>query len=144
MNRSTYIVFSQFCKAFNRSWCHAGLSAALLFVMTILRAQAQAPGTGAISGQIYDASGAFVGNARVTVVNEGTNWSRSVTATAEGLFRVPLLAPGNYSVLVDATGFRQKTLPSIHVIISETAVVNVRLDLGSAATVKAQANNSPP
>ncbi len=110
--------------------------------MTILRAQAQAPGTGAISGQIYDASGAFVANARVTVFNEETNWSRSVTATSEGLFRVALLAPGNYSVLVDATGFRQKTLRSIHVIISETAVVNVRLDVGSAASVKVQVNDS--
>ena len=142
MKRCTHIVSSKFCNSFNRSRCRAGLSAALLFAMTILRAQAQAPGTGAISGQIYDASGAFVANARVTVVNEGTNWSRSVTATSEGLFRVPLLAPGNYSVLVDATGFRQKTLPSIHVIISETAVVNVRLEVGSAASVKVQVNDS--
>jgi Carboxypeptidase regulatory-like domain/TonB-dependent Receptor Plug Domain len=142
VNKSTHIVSSRFCTAFNRSWCRAVLSTALLFAMTILRAQAQAPGTGAISGQIYDPSGALVANAPVTVVNEGTNWSRSVTATSEGLFRVPLLPPGNYSVLVDAPGFRQKTLRSIHVIISETAVVKVRLDVGSAASVKVQVNDS--
>jgi hypothetical protein len=104
---------------------------------------AQAPGTGAITGRIYDPSGAIVPSARVSVVSEETNWTRMVTTTLEGLFRAPLLLPGNYSVVVEAAGFQQKTIRFIHVVVSETAVVNIRLAVGSAASVKVQVIGSP-
>jgi hypothetical protein len=121
---------------------HIFLSTILFFLMAgFLRAQA--PGTGAITGRIYDPSGAIVPDARVSVVNEETNWTRMVTTTLEGLFRVPLLLPGNYSVVVEAAGFQQKTIRSIPVVVTETAVVNVRLELSSAANVKVQVIDSP-
>ncbi|HYK88799.1 MAG TPA: TonB-dependent receptor, partial [Acidobacteriota bacterium] len=78
--------------------------------------------------------GAGVAGARVYVVNEETALSRHLTTTAEGLFRANLLPPGRYSVIIDAPGFKDKTLHSIRVAVTETAVVNVTLDVGAPAT----------
>src|SRR5580698_8705307 len=102
---------------------------AVLMVASFLNAQA--PGTGAIAGSVYDPSGALVANARVSVTSEETNSSRTVSTTSDGAFRLPLLPPGNYSMLVEEVGFKQKILRSIHVVVSETAVVNVELEVGS-------------
>ena len=88
---------------------------------------AQTPGTGAVSGQVFDPSGALIPNARVTLVNEATDLSRTATTTSEGLFRLPLLPPGNYSLTVESEHFQPRTLQSIHVTVTETAVVDVTL-----------------
>ena len=85
---------------------------------------AQTPGTGALTGQVFDSSGAVIPNARVTVVNDGTNSSRTATTTPEGVFRLPLLPPGNYSLSVESGHFQTRTLRSIHVTVTETAVVD--------------------
>jgi hypothetical protein len=93
----------------------------------------QVPGTGALVGQVFDPSRAVVAGAQVSVVNEETNLSRSARTTPDGLFRVMLLPPGNYSATVEVPGFKRKTLRSVHVVVSETAVVDVELEVGAAA-----------
>src|ERR1035438_7853387 len=67
-------------------------------------AYGQTPGTGAISGVVVDPANRAVGHAEVLTVDEATHMSRSVVTTAEGVFRVPLLPPGIYTVTVKATG----------------------------------------
>ena len=111
------------------SWRNRIIPATLVLLMAGL-AEAQASGTGAIAGRVSDPSGAVISHAHVSVVSEETNWSRAMMTTAEGLFRAELLAPGNYSLEVEAQGFRAKTLRSIHVVIAETARVDLKL--GSA------------
>jgi hypothetical protein len=95
---------------------------------------AQAPGTGAIAGTVLDPSGAFVPNAQVTVRNEKTGLSRTVSTASEGLFRAALLPPGNYSVEVVATGLGTQTLRSIPVVASEVTSIEFKLKLGQSAT----------
>ena len=73
----------------------------LLFVL-VGRAFGQTPGTGAISGVVYDSSNRVIANAEVLTVNDGTHASRSAVTTPEGVFRVPLLSPGTYTVTVKA------------------------------------------
>jgi hypothetical protein len=99
----------------------------LLAVLISSGLRAQAPGTGAIAGQVTDPSGAFLPNAQVSVVSKQADFSRKVTTGAEGSFRVPFLQPGDYSVVVDAAGFKQETLPSVSVIVSETVEVKIKL-----------------
>lgn len=103
---------------------------------------AQAPGTGAIAGSVLDPSGAVVANARVSVVSEETNSSRTLNTASQGEFRVSLLLPGNYTVIVEQAGFKQKILRSIHVVVSETALVNISLEVGSTS-VKVEVAGSP-
>src|SRR5271165_3069086 len=85
----------------------------------------QAPGTGAISGMVSDPSGRALANSEVSTINEATLVSRTVVTTAEGVFRVVLLPPGTYSVMIKAAGFADQTLHSIPVTVSETSSLNV-------------------
>src|ERR1035441_10031887 len=102
-----------------------------LWVMCLLalavKAFGQTPGTGAISGVVYDPSNRVIANADVQTVNEATHVSRSVFTTTEGLFRFPLLPPGSYTVTVKATGFAGHISQSILVTASETSSLNVTL-----------------
>src|SRR5271167_1711209 len=99
----------------------------MFFLLLASTAFGQTPGTGAISGVVYDPSNRVVQNATVLAVNEATNVSRSVMTTSEGLFRVPLLPPGEYTVVVKADGFAENTSHSITVTGSETSSINVTL-----------------
>lgn len=94
----------------------------------------QAPGTGAISGVISDTSSRMIGNAEVEAVNEATRASRSVFTSAEGVFRVPLLLPGSYTVTVKAAGFAPRTSAHIEVTVSETASLNLTLSVAGTGT----------
>ena len=94
----------------------------------------QTPGTGAISGMVFDPSNRVIANAEVLTVNEAINMSRSAITTAEGVFRVPLLPPGNYTVTVKAMGFSEHTSHSILVTVSETSYLNVTLTIAGVNT----------
>ncbi|MGB7190014.1 MAG: TonB-dependent receptor, partial [Acidobacteriaceae bacterium] len=107
---------------------------ATVFLLLAGTAFSQTPGTGAISGNVYDPGNRVVAKAQVLATNEATGVSRSVITSAEGVFRVPLLPPGSYSLQVSATGFGLRTVHSIIVPVSETTSVNVRLSIAVAGT----------
>jgi hypothetical protein len=92
----------------------------------------QTPGTGAISGTVYDPATRAVANAEVSAVNEATGVSRSVATSSEGAFRVPLLLPGSYTLTVSAGGFATSSLRSIQVTVSQTSSVNVTVAIAGA------------
>ncbi len=102
-----------------------------IFLLTA-RVFGQTPGTGAISGVVYDPSDRVIANAEVLTINEATRVSRLVKTTAEGVFRVQLLPPGSYSVTVKAAGFASHTSQSILVMVSDTSSVNVKLTIEGA------------
>lgn len=97
------------------------LCVSLLF-LTASVLEAQDAATGAIAGEVHDPSGARIPQARLSVASEQTGLARVVTTTSQGFYRVSLLPPGDYSIEVDVPGFERKTLRSIRVVASETAV----------------------
>src|SRR5205085_11515069 len=66
---------------------------------------AQSTVSGAIAGTVTDASGAVIPNAKVEIVNTGTNATTTTTAGEAGNFRADNLQPGTYDVKVSASGF---------------------------------------
>lgn len=75
--------------------------------------------TGTVTGTVVDQGDAAIPGATVTVVNEGTGQTRSVTTNAVGLFRMPAIQPGMYTVRVEMKGFgtserRQRTPAERH------------------------------
>ena len=95
---------------------------------------AQAPGTGAIKGNVYDPSGSAIRNARVLLKSESTAAERTASTDAAGSFRFLLLAPGPYTVTVKATGFADKSANAVEVVVSETSVIDFRLPVANVAT----------
>jgi hypothetical protein len=106
---------------------------------------AQTPGTGAISGAVYDPANKAVSNAEVLAVNQETRMARSGTSTEAGIFHLPLLTPGTYVVTVKASGFGTSVSNAMEVTASETTTLNVTLALASVAQsiqVKASAEDA--
>jgi len=97
---------------------------------------------GRIRGTVTDQSGGVVPGAKVTVTNESTGISRSMTSSSSGDFQfVNLLAPGVYVVEAEKEGFRKYQATSIHLDINQVYVANVILEVGSSAqTVTVEAN----
>jgi Carboxypeptidase regulatory-like domain len=62
--------------------------------------------TGRITGVIYDQTGAVIAGAHITVTNVATQSSRNTTSDSAGLYQVPLLPIGYYTVSADHQGFR--------------------------------------
>jgi hypothetical protein len=60
---------------------------------------------GAIEGVVTDKSQSLVANAHVAAKNLDTGFSKETRTGPNGLFRLPLLPVGRYSVTVDATNF---------------------------------------
>ena len=94
---------------------------------------AQTAATGALAGTVTDASGAVIGNVKVTVTSADTGQARTATTAADGTYTVGLLPPGNYRVKFEASGFKPVEVPSASVTITETGVLNQTLEVGNAS-----------
>jgi hypothetical protein len=108
----------------------------ILFCALLLNglAASQAPGTGAVSGTIYDPTGHAVAHATVMLEHQGTHAVRMVFSDAAGTFRIPLLAPGDYVASVNADGFAETKSEAISVVVSETSSVDFHLHVATAKT----------
>ncbi len=60
---------------------------------------------GNIAGNVQDPSGAAISGASVTLKNVATQVSSTTTSDAQGNFRFVSMAPGNYEITVNASGF---------------------------------------
>ena len=60
---------------------------------------------GSIEGKITDPKGAVISGATVTVTDEVNTTVATAISDAKGQYKIAGLAPGNYTVVVSATGF---------------------------------------
>jgi len=106
-------------------------STLLTFVLVVLCAalSAQTP-TGTITGTVTDESGAVVPNAKVTITNQATDFSRTVLANAEGLFSAPALLPGDYEVRCEQPGFRV-LVSRATIQAGSTVTVDLKMEVGT-------------
>src|SRR5882672_12776461 len=118
------------------------LLACLLMVAATVPLFAQTSGTGAITGTIMDSTGAVIPGASIEATNTGTGQQRTVTTGADGTYNFGLLPPGVYSLKVTANGFRTTEVSKLTVNVTETPVLDRRLEIGAQAdqvTVEANA-----
>ena len=90
--------------------------------------------TGSIQGTITDQGRAVVPGARVTITNQATGQSVSVTTTTSGAYASGALTPGNYTVRIEAKGFKATEAP-IRVDVSVTSPGNFQLQVGQETQV---------
>ena len=91
----------------------------------------QTAATGALTGTAKDSSGAVVPNATVTVTNIGTGQARTATTEADGTYKFGLLAPGDYKLKFEATGFSKLEVPSVSIVVTETTVLDQIMQVGA-------------
>ena len=88
------------------------ISAAALISLLCLAAYAQS-GSGEIRGTVTDSNGGVVPGATVEVTNNNTGVKHTVTANDAGLYVVPQLPVGVYTVTATQTGFAPTTVQSV-------------------------------
>lgn len=96
---------------------------------------------GTVTGTVTDPNGAVVPGASVTVKNVETNITNSVTTNTEGLYTVPLLQPGSYTVSATGTGFKTSTIENVAVRVDDRLTIDIQLQVGAAAEVNIVANS---
>jgi outer membrane receptor protein involved in Fe transport len=97
---------------------------------------AQSTTDGAIAGTVYDASGAVLPGAKITVLNNGTNSTQVDSTDENGYYRVGKLQPATYTVSIDAPGFSAFRAEQVVVQIGTITELPAHLQVSTAgATV---------
>jgi hypothetical protein len=118
------------------------LRAAFLAAVATFSLPAQVGGTGSIQGMIVDPSAAVVPGAIVSATNLATGSKSTRETSAAGIYVIPALPPGTYTVEVSAKGFQPLRQDNILVDALSTVGLNFTLSLGTtteAVTVNAAA-----
>ena len=90
--------------------------------------------TGSFSGTVSDNSGAVLAGAKVTVIVQATNGTREATTDPSGHYLVPLLGVGDYTIRVEAAGFKAAQAKDLRLQIDEQRELDFKLQPAAVTT----------
>lgn len=99
--------------------------------VTSVSAQTIGATSGAINGVTTDESGGVLPGVTVTVSGTAQMGLRTAVTDERGLYRFPILPPGDYRLVFELPGFQTMVRDAIQVPVGFTATVNVRLGVES-------------
>jgi hypothetical protein len=134
-------------------FCPLGKKLALLVFFVLLlftfhesfvtRALAQSA-TATLSGVVTDQVGSVVAGANVAVISTAQGFIRSAMSNDDGLYVVPLLPPGNYTLKVEREGFNPFERRDVVLYVNDQRVINVSLKVGDLKGVTVDVVESSP
>jgi Carboxypeptidase regulatory-like domain len=89
---------------------------------------------GSIQGTVTDPSGAVVGGAKITITHKATGQVISTSSTNSGTYNSGGLIPGDYTLRVEAKGFRTAQ-QAFAVQVGVTSSGNIKLEVGDTSQV---------
>jgi hypothetical protein len=114
----------------------------IAFVLVSTHSTLAQSGSGELTGEVRDPSGATVSGARVTLTNASTNESyESITETG-GVYAFSSQKPGVYNLAVEASGFKRFVQEGVTVTTGERVRADISLVIGGSSenvTVNADA-----
>jgi hypothetical protein len=87
--------------------------------------------TATMFGTITDSTGAAVPNAKVTLVQTDTNFTRTFPTKSDGSYREEFLPVGPYSITVEAPGFKTLHQAGIVLAVLQIAELTLKLEIGA-------------
>jgi hypothetical protein len=87
--------------------------------------------TGTISGHVVDQQGASIPNAKVTATEPSKKTTVGTATNTAGDFTIAGLAPGSYTLAVEATGFKKLTRQNIALDASDKLALELALEVGA-------------
>jgi outer membrane receptor for ferrienterochelin and colicins len=111
------------------------LLALILLLLIASIASAQAPATGRLTGTVTDPQGAVVSRAAILVRNDRTGAEFRALANAVGVWVIPSVPSGTYTVTISAQGFKNAVVPETKVEAGATTTTNASLQIGLEKTV---------
>jgi len=114
------------------------LTALVLVSAPMLHAQTV---QGQINGTVTDPSGKVVPGAQVALKSLDKNTAQSTTTSTSGVYFLPSVPPGRYSLSITATGFENYVIPEIQLNVNQTRTIDAQLTIGAVVqTVQVQAS----
>ncbi len=112
-------------------WIKYVLGRSLIIFLLLWASAVYAQFSGSITGIVQDPSGARIPSATVTLSSTTTHVAQSATSDANGNYRFPSLAPGEYQVTAEAQGFSEMRV-EISLRTSQTLDLPLSLRLAAA------------
>src|SRR5712664_2507659 len=88
---------------------------------------------GSIEGSVTDPSGGAVAGASVTARNMDSVLTQATTTTEAGIYSLPNLPPGRYSVTVEAPNLKKYAQEGITVATGTAVALNILMQLGAVS-----------
>jgi hypothetical protein len=106
-------------------------------------AYGQTAALGGVDGIVRDSSAAVVPGATVTVTNNQTGATRTLTTEADGHYSVEFLQPGAYEIVAVGNGFGKFDLKSVPVTVGAPVTVDITLPATSASAEVTVTSEAP-
>jgi hypothetical protein len=120
--------------AFTRRWI--GIVAITVVVLSLFSTVALADELyGRIRGTVSDPSGAVLPGVTIKATNVATGVSKTTVSSSDGLYEIPGLLPGTYSVSATKTGFAVVTTNDIKVLANQIYVNPISMQVGAVTEV---------
>jgi hypothetical protein len=107
------------------------LSAAWLVLVTASTLLGQANST--LNGRVVDQASAVLPGVTVTVTEEATGLTRTTVTGGEGLYSVPALNPGYYTIKAELSGFAPLERRNVQLLTGATLTVDLQLAVAQLA-----------
>jgi len=104
---------------------HLRLALAVCCLATTAFAQQSATAT--LSGRVMDQTGAVIVGAKVSAKQLDTGIQREITTSAEGVFVFTNLAPGEYEVSAESSGFKKKVVSPVGIRVGQNTALDLTL-----------------
>lgn len=105
--------------------------------------KSEAGGVSSVSGTVADPAGAMVSNATVRLVAPNAE-PLTTRSSEEGAFQFTGVAPGVYTLITEAPGFRTSLLSDVQLIAAMETPVTVNLDVNMAVASGGVVISMPP
>ena len=83
-----------------------------------------------LTGTVRDQQGAAVAKAEITIQEQKTGVSRTVTTDEDGFYSATSLTPGRYNISVAPQGFKKTVVSDVELHVSENKTVNLEVQVG--------------
>lgn len=97
-----------------------------------------------ITGRVTDASGGVIPGAKIDATNQATNQVNSTVSDAAGVYTIPLLQPGTYTVSASATGFKSYVRANIVLNTGDRTGVDIAMEVGEVQQTVTVSAETPP
>jgi hypothetical protein len=86
--------------------------------------------TATLSGTVFDQTGAVVPGVNIAVISVAQAFERTATTNDEGVFIVPQLPPGNYTVKAERQGFNTAEQRNVILNVNDQVAIKMYLKVG--------------
>jgi hypothetical protein len=99
--------------------------------------------TTSLRGTVYDAKGAVVAGATVTITNPATGFKRTLKSDGQGNYQFLEMPPAKYDLVVNAQGFAEMKQSGLELQVASPATLNVNMQV-TGGTVTVEVSSSAP